>query len=70
MVASTSYAYNSVRFYVGFLWCESKFLCQDANVMSLADKCIVVRCFVCGDYYEILKILFQTFLFLKSQFLF
>ena len=32
----------------------NKFLCQDADVMSLADKCIVVGCFVCGDYGKIL----------------
>ena len=35
-------------------WVKSKFLCQDADAMSLADKCIVVGCFVCGDYDKIL----------------
>ena len=35
-------------------WVKSKFLCQDADVISLADKCIIVRCFVCGDYDKIL----------------
>ena len=35
-------------------WVKSKFLWQDADVMSLADKCIVVGCFVCGDYDKIL----------------
>ena len=35
-------------------WVKSKFLWQGADVMSLADKCIVVRCFVCGDYDKIL----------------
>ena len=33
---------------------KSKFLCQEADVMSLSDKCIVVRCFVCGVYDQIL----------------
>ena len=28
----------------------SKFLCQDADVMLLSDKCKVVRYFVFGDY--------------------
>ena len=31
-------------------WVKSMFLCQDTNVMSLVDKCIVGRCFVCGGY--------------------
>ena len=35
-------------------WVKSKFLRQDADVMSLADKCIVVGCFVCMDYDNIL----------------
>ena len=35
-------------------WVKSKFLWQDADVMSLADKCIVVGCFVRGDYDKIL----------------
>ena len=35
-------------------WVKSKFLWQDADVMPLADKCIVVGCFVCGDYDKIL----------------
>ena len=35
-------------------WVKSKFLWQDADVMSLADKCIVVGYFVCGDYDKIL----------------
>ena len=35
-------------------WVKSKFLWQDADVMSLADKCIVVGCFVCGDCDKIL----------------
>ena len=29
---------------------KSKFLCQDADVMPIVDKCIVVGCFVCLDY--------------------
>ena len=29
---------------------KSKFLYQDVDVVSLADKCIVVRCFVCRNY--------------------
>ena len=33
---------------------KSKFLCQDADVMSLAYECIVVGCFVCGDYDKII----------------
>ena len=44
-------AEKSVRLYVGFPGSDrvkSKFLCQDADVLSLADKCIVVGCFVCG----------------------
>ena len=32
----------------------SKFLCQDADVLSLADKYIVVGCFVCGDQDKII----------------
>ena len=35
-------------------WVKSKLLWQDADVMSLADKCRVVGCFVCGDYDKIL----------------
>ena len=36
---------------------KSKFLCQDADIMSLVDKCIVVvRCFFCGDYDKILMV--------------
>ena len=34
-------------------WVKSKFLCQNADVMSLAGKCLVVGCFVCGDYEKI-----------------
>ena len=37
-------------------WVKSKFLCHDADVMSLADKCIVVGCFFCRDYDKILVI--------------
>ena len=29
-------------------WVKSKFLCQDVAVISLADKCLVVGCFVFG----------------------
>ena len=32
----------------------SKFLYQDAYVMPLADKCVVLRCFLCGDFHRIL----------------
>ena len=35
-------------------WVKSKFLCENADVMSLADKCIVVGCFVCGVFDKIL----------------
>ena len=35
-------------------WVKSKFLWQDADVMSLADKRIVVGCLVCRDYDKIL----------------
>ena len=34
-------------------WVKSKLLCQDADV-TLADKCIVIGCFVCVDYDKIL----------------
>ena len=55
-LSSTSDAEKSVRLYVGFPRerVKSKFLWQDADVMSLADKCIVVGCFVCWDYDKIL----------------
>ena len=54
-LSGTSDAEKSARLYVGFQGSElSKFLCQDADVMSLADKCIVIGCFVCGDYDKIL----------------
>ena len=33
---------------------KSKFLYQDADVTYLADKCIVVTCFVFGKYEKIL----------------
>ena len=33
---------------------KSKFLYQDVDVVSLADKDIVVRCFVCGNYGKVL----------------
>ena len=33
---------------------KSKFLYQDVDVLSLADKDIVVRCFVCRNYDEVL----------------
>ena len=36
------------------IFLKSKFLCQYAAVMSLADKCIVVGCFVFGEYDKIL----------------
>ena len=32
---------------------KSKFLYQDAYVIPLADKCIVVRSFVCGNYEKV-----------------
>ena len=32
----------------------SKFLCQDTDVMSLADNCIVVGCVVYGDFNKII----------------
>ena len=64
-LSSTSDTERSVRLYVGFPgselspgvpreWVKSKCLWQDADVISLADKCIVVGCFVCGDYDKIL----------------
>ena len=55
-LSSTSDAERSVRLYVGFPGNElsPSFLWQDADVMSLANKCIVVGCFVCGDYDKIL----------------
>ena len=33
---------------------KSKFLYQDVDVVSLADKGIVVRCFVCRNYDKVL----------------
>ena len=33
---------------------KSKFLYQDADVILLADKCIFVRSFVCGNYDKVL----------------
>ena len=33
---------------------ESKFLYQDVDVVPLADKGIVVRCFVCRNYDKVL----------------
>ena len=30
------------------------FLCREADVISLTGKCIVIKCFVCGDYDTIL----------------
>ena len=33
---------------------KSKFLYQDVDVISLADKGIVVRCFVCRNYDKVL----------------
>ena len=33
---------------------KSKFLYQDVDVVSLADKSIVVRCFVCRNYDKVL----------------
>ena len=33
---------------------KSKFLCQDADVIPLADKCIVARRFVCRNYDKVL----------------
>ena len=33
---------------------KSKFLYQDVDVVSLADKGIVVRCFVCMNYDKVL----------------
>ena len=33
---------------------KSKFLFQDVDVVSLADKGIVVRCFVCRNYDKVL----------------
>ena len=34
---------------------KSKFLYQDVDVLSLAEKGIVVRCFVCRNYEKVLK---------------
>ena len=55
-LSRTSDAEKSVRLYVGFPGSELSPSCSDKieNVMSLADKCIVVGCFVCGDYDKIL----------------
>ena len=47
VVVQHSDAEKSVRLYVGFPESE-------ADVMSLADKCIVVGCFVCWDYDKLL----------------
>ena len=33
---------------------KSKFLYQDVDVVSLADKGIIVRCFVCRNYDKVL----------------
>ena len=33
---------------------KSKFFYQDVDVVSLADKGIVVRCFVCRNYDKVL----------------
>ena len=33
---------------------KSKFLFQDVDVVSFADKGIVVRCFVCRNYDKVL----------------
>ena len=53
-LSSTSDAEKSVRLYVRSPESElSPSLCPDADVMPLANKCIVVGCFVCGDYDEI-----------------
>ena len=35
-------------------WMESNFLDQDVDVVSLANKCIVIRCFVSRNYNKIL----------------
>ena len=41
-------------------WVKSKFLCQDADVMYLADKCIVVECFVHEKFSWRRKVLWQN----------
>ena len=46
-LSGTSDAEKSVRLYVGFPGSE---LSSDADVITLADKCIVVRSFVCRNY--------------------
>ena len=51
-LSSTSDAERSVRLYVGFP--GSELSPSSFDVMSLADKCIVVGCFVCRDYDKIL----------------
>ena len=49
-LSSTSDAENSVRLCVGSKRVKSKFLYQDADVVTLADKCLVIRNFVCRNY--------------------
>ena len=55
-LSSTSDAEKSVRLYVGFPGSELSPSSSDkiTDVMSLADKCIVVGCFVCWDYDKII----------------
>ena len=55
-LSSTSDAERSVKLYVGFPGSELSPSSSDKmlSIMSLADKCIVVGCFVCGDYDKIL----------------
>ena len=54
-LSSTSDAEKSVRLYVGFPGSrKSKFFYQDADVILLSDKCIVVRGFVCRNYDKVL----------------
>ena len=55
-LSSTSDAEKCVRLYVGFPGSElsPSSSVKMLPVMSLADKCIVVGCFVCRDYDKIL----------------
>ena len=47
LLSGTSDAEKSARLYVGFPGSEFS---SDADVITLADKCIVVRSFVCRNY--------------------
>ena len=52
-LSSTSDTEKCVKLYAGFPTSELS-PSSAAKMLTLADKCIVVRCFVCGDYGKIL----------------